>query len=66
MPVYEYRCRECGHVTSFLERHGARSAHACRQCGSEETEKVFSTFAARSGRSESGPSSCPTGTCPLS
>ena len=66
MPIFEYRCRKCGHVTSFLEKPGRRRAHACETCGSADTEKVFSTFAARSGGSSSGSSSCPTGTCPLS
>ena len=66
MPLYEYRCKQCGHVTAFLERSNARQAHACEKCGSKDTEKVFSTFAAKSGTSSSSRSSCPTGTCPLS
>lgn len=65
MPIYEYRCRKCGHVTSFLEKLNSRKAHACEACGSKATEKVFSTFAAQSGGSSSEASSCPTGTCPL-
>ena len=43
MPGYEYRCRKCGHVTSFLEKAGSRKAHTCKKCGSKNTEKVFST-----------------------
>jgi len=66
MPVFEYRCRKCGHVTAFLEKHASRKTHACESCGSKSTEKVFSTFAARSGGASSAGSSCPTGTCPLS
>jgi len=66
MPIYEYRCGKCGHVTKFLEKSGRRKAHVCEQCGSKATEKVFSTFAAQSGGSCSSSSSCPTGTCPLS
>jgi len=65
MPIFEYQCRKCGHVTSFLEKAGSRKAHACEKCSSRNTEKVFSTFAAKSGGS-SGDSSCPTGTCSLS
>ena len=64
MPIFEYQCKKCGHVTEFLEQAGSRKAHACEKCGSGKTEKVFSTFAAKSG--SSGGSSCPTGTCPLS
>jgi putative FmdB family regulatory protein len=66
MPIFEYQCRKCGHVTSFLEKAGSREPHKCEKCGSSETEKIFSTFAARSKNSSSGSSSCPTGTCPLS
>ena len=65
MPIFEYECRKCGHVSSFLEKANARHAHTCEKCGSQETKKVFSRFAAKSGTSSYG-SSCPTGTCPLS
>ncbi len=66
MPIFEYQCKKCGHVTSFLEKAGSRKAHACEKCGSGRTEKVFSAFAAKSGGPSSSSSSCPTGTCPLS
>ena len=66
MPIFEYHCKKCGHVSSFLEKPSSRQAHACEKCGSKATEKVFSTFAAKSGGSSSTASSCPTGTCPLS
>ena len=66
MPIFEYRCTKCGHVTEFLEKRNARQRHKCGKCGSKVTEKVFSTFASKSGSSSSSSSSCPTGTCPLS
>jgi putative FmdB family regulatory protein len=66
MPIFEYRCNECGHVTPFLEKAARRGRHACERCGSKQTEKVFSTFSTKSGGAASGDSSCPTGTCPLS
>jgi len=66
MPIFEYQCKKCGHVTAFLEKRNVRPPHACEKCGSEDTEKVFSAFAAKSGTSSSSSSSCPTGTCPLS
>jgi putative FmdB family regulatory protein len=65
MPIYEYRCKDCGHVTAFLERPGAKKRHACEKCGSPRTAKRFSTFAVHAGTSSSGDSSCPTGTCSL-
>jgi len=66
MPLFEYRCKKCGHVTSFLEKSDGKGPHACEKCGCKDTEKVFSTFAARSGNSSSSSPACPTGTCPLS
>ncbi len=66
MPIFEYRCTECEHVTPFLEKPDNHKAHACEKCGSKGTKKIFSTFAAKSGTSSSSSSSCPTGTCPLS
>jgi len=66
MPIFEYRCKKCGHVTSFLERSGGRKVHPCEKCGSKATEKTVSTFATKSSDSSSTGSSCPTGTCSLS
>jgi len=68
MPIYEYRCEKCGHVTEFLEKTAARAKHVCEKCGSDQLEKAFSTFSARvaGDSSSTGTSSCPTGTCPLS
>lgn len=67
MPLFEYRCRECRHVTEFLEKTHSKDQHKCEQCGSTKTEKVLSAFAV--GKVESSAStgaSCSTGTCPLS
>lgn len=66
MPIYEYRCKKCGHVTSFLESADSKQDHKCEKCGSRDTEKILSTFAAQVKDSPSSGSSCPTGTCPLS
>jgi putative FmdB family regulatory protein len=66
MPLFEYRCKECGHVTEFLEKADAKGKHKCEQCGSTKTDKILSAFAVREGgTSGSARSSCPTGTCPL-
>ena len=66
MPLFEYRCKECGHVTTFLEKPGSRKRHPCEKCGSAKTERQLSAFAAHGGGASSGAgASCPTGTCPL-
>ncbi len=67
MPIFEYRCKECGHVTEFLEKNDTKAEHDCDHCGSTKTGRILSTFAVRDGGSSgSTGSSCPTGTCPLS
>ena len=71
MPIFEYRCKECGPVTAFREKAGSRRKHACEACSSTSTEKAFSTFAARSGGSPSAGAcprreTCTSDTCPLS
>ena len=72
MPIFEYKCRQCGHVTGFLEKAGAKGSHKCEKCGSAKTDKAFSTFAAQIGPSKGAPTacahagSCSSGTCPLS
>ncbi|OPX22525.1 MAG: hypothetical protein B1H04_04845 [Planctomycetales bacterium 4484_123] len=70
MPVFQYRCKKCGHVTAFLEKPGSRGRHECQECGSAATEKVLLTFAAHSAASAGhgacpNGASCPSGTCPL-
>jgi putative FmdB family regulatory protein len=66
MPIFEFKCKKCGQVTEFLEKAGSTGEHKCKKCGSTETEKIFSSFAARTGRLSSGSSGCSTGSCSLS
>lgn len=71
MPIFEYECSQCGHVTSFLEKVGAKGPHKCEQCGSNKTKKAFSTFAAQVAPSAApvpscaNAGSCQSGSCPL-
>jgi putative FmdB family regulatory protein len=46
MPIYEYRCNDCGNRFEILQRlgQGADGVH-CPSCGEERIEKQFSTFA---------------------
>ena len=67
MPLFEYRCKECGHLTEFLEKADAKAQHKCEECGSKKTDKILSAFSVgKGGSSGSAGASCPTGTCPLS
>jgi putative FmdB family regulatory protein len=46
MPVYEYRCQQCGVTSSFyLRTMAAPPPTHCRQCGSPALQRVFSPFA---------------------
>ncbi len=45
MPVYEYKCKKCGE--KFELRRGffqIRGLIKCPKCGSEDAERIFSTF----------------------
>ena len=35
MPIYEYRCLQCGERTEELQRVNESPLRACRQCGGE-------------------------------
>ncbi|MGH9718587.1 MAG: FmdB family zinc ribbon protein [Bryobacteraceae bacterium] len=57
MPLYEYRCRECGKTFEMLRRMpDADREVECPECQCEEVERLHSTFATaacgapRSGR----------------
>jgi len=41
VPIYEYRCRECGNKTEMLVRAEGPGA-SCPTCGSPLLEKLFS------------------------
>ena len=50
MPLYEFRCPECGHTWEALRPIGRDGADlACPTCGRTGPEKLLSTFAARGG-----------------
>jgi putative FmdB family regulatory protein len=67
MPVFEYKCRKCGHIMEFLEKSGNRRKHICERCKSADMQKLLSGFAVgHSGSTSTSGDSCPTGTCPLS
>lgn len=60
MPVFEYRCKDCGHVFEyFIIGSGDEHVIKCEKCGSQNVEKNFSSFATfGSSSSSSGGSSC--------
>ncbi len=48
MPIYEYRCSACQHVTSVLVRSLTTTAKTpkCEACGSKKIAKIMSNVAA--------------------
>jgi len=59
MPIFEYKCKACGHVAEVLVRSGNSGRPPCPKCGSHDTEKLFSAFGL--GRSASSGASCSAG-----
>jgi len=57
MPIYEYKCTECGHTFSRLQNIGASAKGVrCPKCKSENVERQLSSFASTStGSSTGGP-----------
>lgn len=47
MPIYEYRCQDCGkHSSYILLSRNDQSSVVCRQCRSSKLERLMSRFSA--------------------
>ena len=56
MPLYEYRCADCGKRFEILQRLGETGEGLiCPSCGHSKLAKQFSTFAAATASSDSAP-----------
>ncbi len=73
MPLFEYKCNECGSTFELWQQiaTGRESVH-CPSCGQGHPQRLLSTFATAAGKgnlSVTEPSSCSTccstGTCPF-
>ena len=55
MPIYEYRCEECGKRSSSLLSSYSSPDPACPHCGKHALRRLVSTFATvSSGESDGG------------
>jgi len=66
MPIYEFRCLDCGHVFEFLKLKKEAEEMKCPKCNSEEVERVLSVVSVSkslSGKTSSTVKSCGGGTC---
>ena len=41
MPIYEYKCDDCGKITELLENAGNKGERKCAHCGSTKLAKRF-------------------------
>jgi putative FmdB family regulatory protein len=57
MPIYEYRCRDCGAQIEVLVRSGAQEPQ-CSECGSSLLDKLFSAPYVMSQRSRPSGRTC--------
>lgn len=60
MPIFEYRCKECGTQFEALVLSSKSEEIECEKCGSRNTEKLMSTF---SSAGQSQGSSAASGGC---
>lgn len=77
MPIYSYRCRDCGEVFDLLEGlSGDQVRRRCPRCSGRALTKIHAAFnvgpAEKSGRPgtacptcPSGPAGCAGGSCPF-
>lgn len=65
MPIFEYKCQECGSKFEKLVRNSASNI-ACPSCGQDHVSRELSTFSAHAnGRSKDSAPSLPCGNrCP--
>jgi putative FmdB family regulatory protein len=50
MPIYEYRCKKCGHVfDKFVRSMSATGEVECPECHSQECRKNVTVFGSMSG-----------------
>ncbi len=65
MPIYEYRCQDCGERFEKLVRRSAEGPEVvCPSCGQKHLQQELSVFAAHSHQKAEGPM-CPSGgQCP--
>lgn len=55
MPLYEYRCRDCGEeFEELVKMNTPTESIACPTCGQHHAERKLSMFASRSSSGSSG------------
>jgi putative FmdB family regulatory protein len=78
MPIFEYKCQQCGHVMEVLQKSRKATKQTCSKCGGSDMKRLLSGFSVGQSRASSSPpcyscpspgtcggSYCPSGTCPM-
>lgn len=63
MPIYEYRCADCGTRFEKLLRRLSAEEIVCPSCDSKQVNQQLSVFATHAGRAAEPAPSCPAGMC---
>ena len=59
MPIYDFRCRDCGRVSEILVRGAEGEPPQCTGCGSENMERLISaSYMIRMDAPKSGTTCC--------
>jgi len=53
MPLFEYRCLDCGVIFEKLQKESISEQPTCSACGSTNVQKEFSSFASPGGSNSS-------------
>lgn len=63
MPLFEYRCQDCGQIFEvFTQRQDRSAVPICPECGKPNVERMVSLFSATvSGGGSHATTSCGTG-----
>ena len=63
MPIYEYRCEQCGAQFEELTSSTDAPTIRCRQCSGRQVTRLLSAFAVGSGESARPAETGPCGAC---
>ncbi|MGC9045232.1 MAG: FmdB family zinc ribbon protein [Thermodesulfovibrio sp.] len=58
MPIYEYKCKNCGYVTEYFFNKAEEKEIVCKNCGSRDLEKILSRVNISSSFSQKGKTCC--------
>ena len=42
MPIYEYKCQDCGEIIEIFHKTFSPGLVTCKHCGSQKVDKLFS------------------------